>query len=196
MRFLFPFVLIILFLFRSKIKKGDRSLNDADRIFWERESKSNAVRKKDIELLHYITIPENLPPIVTDNLQIKNYLSALEQLRTKRILNLTGISNTDLKLEYGVTNLPALTEYDDNFTELARTLAGLGHLLIAEDQLKEARFFLELGISYNTDISSNYIDLASLYQASNEDSKVEALLEKAKQLHSLSKNVIIQKLQA
>ncbi|MDO5402525.1 MAG: hypothetical protein Q4F11_03720 [Eubacteriales bacterium] len=178
------------------MKKSGRKQQEADRLFWERESKANSVRKQDIEHLHYITIPEILPAIATDNCQIKKYLEQLENMRDKKILNLTGLSNTDIKMAYGAANLPFLSEYDDNFTELAKTLAALGHLLIEDGLTYEAVYFLELGIQWGSDISSNYIDLAALYIKNGCPDKINGLLDKAEKLNSLSKNIIIQKLQA
>lgn len=196
MRFLFPFILIILLLFRLKLKKGDRSMHDRDRMFWERESEANSVRKQDIEHLHYITIPENLPHIETNHPEIQKLLHQLEVMRPMKILNLTGMSNTDIKMEYGPANLPFLSECDDRFTELARTIASLGHLLMEEGFISQAMYYLEFGISCNTDIISNYVDLATLYHQSGKDEKISALTSQAEALPSLSKDVILQKLQA
>lgn len=195
MRFLFPFILILLIMLRMHLKKGDQMQYNKDRLFWERESKANTVRKKDIEHLHYITIPDNLPPIVTSNSKITDLLQKLETFRSKKILNLTGISNTDLKMEYGPANLSLLSEYDDNFTDLARITATLGHLLMEEGFFTEAQFFLELGIDWKTDITSNYVDLMQLYQRSNQTEQITLLIKQANQLNSLSKNVILKKLQ-
>lgn len=196
MHFLLPFILILLLLFRHKLKAGDRTQRDKDRLFWERESKANAVRKKDIEQLHYITIPSSLPHIDTDNSKINELFAQIEDMRSKRILNLTGMSNTDLKLEYGASNLAPLSEYDNNFTELARLIAALGHSLIEENYISEAVSYLEFGIECGSDVSSNYVDLAKLYIRNGQASKVKELLDKADTLNSLSKNIIIQKLQA
>lgn len=196
MRYLFPIVLILLFMFRNFMKKGDRKQRDADRLFWERESKANSVRKQDIEHLHYITIPENLPAIATDNFRINELLQQFEGMRAKKILNLTGMSNTDIKMEYGAANLPFLSECDDNFTELARITAALGHMLIDYNLTDEAVFFLELGMQWGSDISTNYTDLAAIYKQNSSPQKITDLINEANKLNSLSKDIIIKKLQA
>ena len=41
---------------------------------------------------------------------------------SRKLLNLSGISNTDLKLQYGHANLDLLAEYDQNFSNLLRCL--------------------------------------------------------------------------
>lgn len=196
MRYSFPIVLILLFMFRNFMKKGDRKQRDADRLFWERESKANSVRKQDIEHLHYITIPENLPAIATDNFRINELLQQFEGMRAKKILNLTGMSNTDIKMKYGAANLPFLSECDDNFTELARITAALGHMLIDCNLTDEAAFFLELGIQWGSDISTNYTDLAAIYKQNSSPQKITNLINEANKLNSLSKDIIIKKLQA
>ena len=107
-------------------------------------------------------------------------------LKDKKILNLTGISNTELKLSYGAANLTELTEYDDNFTTLIKAIASLGHALIDNNDSADALSFLEYGISIGSDISSNYIDLAIIYAATDRFDDIRKLKEKAGMLKSLS----------
>ena len=114
--------------------------------------------------------------------------------QVRRILNLTGISNTELKLSYGAANLTELTEYDDNFTTLIKAIASLGHALIDNNDTADALSFLEYGISIGSDISSNYIDLAIIYAATDRFDDIRKLKEKAGMLKSLSRDNIIEQL--
>ena len=109
------FVLFLIFIgFRFKKTNADQdTINEK---FWEREREANATRRKDISNLNYITIPEDLFPFNL-NTDVENSLSAL---KGKKMLNLTGKTNTDIKLEYGMQNLEELSQYDDNFTEFVR----------------------------------------------------------------------------
>ena len=55
-------------------------------------------------------------------------------------MHLTGYTNTDLKLEYGAPNIKLLSAYDQRYTTLARTLAGvigasMGRLQFTPDTL-------------------------------------------------------------
>ena len=114
-------------------------------------------------------------------------------LKDKKILNLTGISNTELKLSYGVANLTELTEYDDNFTTLIKAIASLGHALIDNNDTADALSFLEYGISIGSDISSNYIDLCNnICFATDRFDDIRKLKEKAGMLKSLSRDNIIE----
>ena len=112
--------------------------------------------------------------------------------KTKRCF--TGISNTELKLSYGAANLTELTEYDDNFTTLIKAIASLGHALIDNNDTADALSFLEYGISIGSDISSNYIDLAIIYAATDRFDDIRKLKEKAGMLKSLSRDNIIEQL--
>ena len=106
----------------------------------------------------------------------------------------SGISNTELKLSYGAANLTELTEYDDNFTTLIKAIASLGHALIDNNDTADALSFLEYGISIGSDISSNYIDLAIIYAATDRFDDIRKLKEKAGMLKSLSRDNIIEQL--
>ena len=111
-------------------KKDEREKNNSRKRCWEKEAEANSVRKKDITFLNYIDIPlESLPFIHTDDDELNEYQNIVKDLAGKRILNLGGISNTDLKLEYGPANLPELMQYDDNYNTLTATLAKWGSRL-------------------------------------------------------------------
>lgn len=106
------------------IKRGRRAQAAEEKSFWEREREANSVRRKPLDNLDYITIPfEHLPVNrLTDDPTVSECLEILQNLSELHIVNLTGFSNTDLKLEYGAANITALSEYDQNYTLLARTL--------------------------------------------------------------------------
>ncbi|MCI6165667.1 MAG: hypothetical protein MR675_10860 [Lachnospira sp.] len=167
----------------------------------EKERESNSVRKKDISSLEYINIPDTLPYLNTpreslndSNPEIAKYINKINSLKDSKILNLTGISNTDLKMQYGPANLATLSEYDDNYTELVRTIAELTHKLIEINEPDNARPWLEYSISINTDIKSCYTDLADIYILAERPEKVRDLISKARHLNSINKSVIIDNL--
>ncbi|MDD5828950.1 MAG: hypothetical protein PUD10_07290 [Lachnospira sp.] len=167
----------------------------------EKERESNSVRKKDISSLEYINIPDTLPYLNTpreslndSNPEIAKYINKINSLKDSKILNLTGISNTDLKMQYGPANLATLSEYDDNYTELVRTIAELTHKLIEINEPDNARPWLEYSISINTDIKSCYTDLADIYILAGRPEKVRDLISKARHLNSINKPVIIDNL--
>lgn len=178
---------------RSSFLQG-KKLNN----FWEKESNANNTRKTSLECLDYVTIPLNLldlTSVSTDHL-ILEYSKTLKTLSEKKIVNLTDISNTDLKLKYGSSNLPVLTEYDQNFTLLVQTLNHIGKRLFELDDINNAIIVLEYAVNCGSDISSTYKLLAQLYQDTNQSDKIASLIQSAKGLNSLMKNSIIQFLEA
>ena len=152
------------------------------------------MRRKDISKLNYIEIPDSLPYVNCSDSEITRLQDKLISLKNKKILNLTGYSNTDLKIEYGVANLSKLSEYDDNFAVLAQTLAALGKALINAGYVTEAVKFLEFGIKCNTDVTYNYTALADYYMEQGDTDKIKALIDTASELNSLSKDVILKHL--
>lgn len=199
MSFAISILIILIWIGIFHLKQNRVSLTEEQRTreFWNRERKANEVRRQDISNLPYIQVPvDSLPLSLSDNAQIQEFQTVIEQLSDKKILNLTGISNTELKLQYGPSNLETLTEYDSNFTTLVRTISNWGQCLYELGQITEARTVLEYGISCKTDIKNNYILLAKIYKDSHETSKITDLIATAESLNTLMKSSIISSLQA
>lgn len=177
---------------RNKISQKEAQ-QKAD--FWERENQANSAPKKDIEHLNYITVPLDDFPIGKYPLEaLREPESELTELADKKILNLTGISNTDLKLQYGVANIEYLSDYDENFTRLVRVIADYANILADNSYTEDAVRVLEFGVKIQSDVTQNYVLLASLYQARGEGTKIRSLIEASKLLNSLSKDTIQKKL--
>ena len=131
MKFLLPYFVLFLIVIQFLIRKNSKNDDNRNEKYWEREHLSNSSRKKDISNLNYIKIPDTLPFVTDlDNFELKKAQQQIIDLKDKKILNLTGLSNTDLKLEYGVANLTVLSEYDENFTILVKALNKAGSILL------------------------------------------------------------------
>lgn len=178
------------FIVYLKGKKKNTSVQDS---FWEREAMANSVRKKPLTDLDYITIPMESLPIQknTTDEQLLEYQDTISALSDRTIVNLTGISNTDLKLQYGAPNITVLTEYDQNFIVLARTLNAWGHRLYELGMTEDAKTVLEFGVKYKTDIKAHYILLATIYKEQFHSEKIDTLIDTAGSLNSLMKTPII-----
>ena len=125
MRFpIFASFIILSLVLRRVIKKNSHKEENTEKNFWSREIESNHIRKKPLDSLHYIVIPlDKLPTnILTENEIVKDCIDTLTILSKQRIVNLTGYSNTDLKLKYGTANITQLIDYDQNYTLLVCTL--------------------------------------------------------------------------
>ena len=125
-------------LFSFCLHRTQRKEEDADREFWDREYRANFTRKKPLDDLNYITVPEHLlsmkPELMTD--ELAECLSELQDLSDAKIVNLTGYTNTDLKLKYGTANITILSDCDFHYTNLVKLLQKLAELL--HDSLEDA----------------------------------------------------------
>ena len=197
---LFPFLTIfIVFLLYYAFRRHQITQRENKRAseFWSKENRALNTKRKDISNLNYITVPLDTFPIgkYLDDI-LRPFEETLTSLADKKIYNLTGISNTDLMLTYGAANLEALSACDENYTELVRAIAGYGEALASLSHTQDAITVLEYGIKIRSDVTSNYTLLASLYQETGDGRKIRSLIETAKILNSLSKDVILEKLNA
>lgn len=191
---LFIAVICLLTFFRKRSIRSQESATDR---FWKKESIANNTRLKDLSGLPYITIPFDKFPIgMYENDLLKKYEKTLQALSGQKIVNLGTQTNTDLKIAYGTASLPALTDYEQNFTTLCQTLTAYAGQLIELGHTNEARTILEYGISIGSDLSQNYLLLAEIYQASGDTEQIRKLLSSAEQLDSLMKRSIVEKLTA
>jgi hypothetical protein len=186
---MFPFLAIFIIfcaVLGYYIKKSDATQKEVMENFFEKERLSNAVRKKDISQLEYITIPFEKIPQQINTLTEKDFFSFAE----KPMLNLTGISNTDLKLEYGTANLAVLSEYDTNYMDMISLLPTYVDELLEAEQVDTAQALLEFAINTKADSRKLYQQLVSIYKETNQLDKIEHLKTIAEQLPDMTKNII------
>lgn len=199
---IFASLIVFCLFLKFHLKKSSKQADSRSKNFWEREAKANSTRRKSLDNLKYITIPLNLlswdSGILTslsDNYYFQDALQILSQLSTTKIVNLTGLTNTDLKLEYGAPNINMLMEFDQNYTLLARTLQTLSEELFKAGYISEAKSVLEFAISTNTDVSQSYFLLADIYERDCESDKIEELIKTAETINSVIKKSIVRTLQ-
>ena len=190
-------IIFCLVIFHN-VRKSKRQAERDEQSFWERERKANSVRRKSLDHLPYIQIPlETLPMhVCEEDPQVSDCLRIINELSMQPIVNLTGFSNTDLKLEYGTANITILIEYDQSYTLLASTLQRWADLLYNAGYTDETRQILEFAISTGTDVSRSYDILADIYIATGQSRRIRELTERAQTLNSLNKNVILRHLQS
>lgn len=192
---LFFIVLILSLMFTAYVKYTYRRDKSTESAYLERESKANATRKQSLDSLDYITIPlDSLPFFENPSKEIDACQDTMRRLSSCKIVNLQGITNTDLKLTYGAANLPALSEYDNNYAVLTDTLVRWGSRLIEEGFTDEAIRVLEFGIECGTDTSNNYILLASCYIKNGDSDKFNNLRNRVHMLNTPMKKYILKKL--
>jgi len=195
------FIIITSFLvfsvvFFFALRRTNRIEAQRDNDFWEREKRANFTKKKPLDGLNYITIPDALLNMKPQNATeaLNTSIRDLNDLSEYQIVNLTGYTNTDLKLEYGTANITILSEFDLHYTNLVTLLQKLAQQLHESGNDALAVSTLEFAVSTGTDVSKSYYLLADLYMEAGTPGKIDDLIGSAQTLNSLMKDSIVQKL--
>lgn len=191
-------VLIICAVIAYNKRKSDRAMRKASDNFWDKEREANLTRRKNISQLPYITIPYDALPL--DELpDSEEYVAAVQKLQSltgKQILDLSGQTNTDLKLAYGAANLPVLMDCDQNYLVLVRTLSRMANLLSEAGKDDAAESILSFAFDVGSTIRSDYELLAILYGKRRDYRKLDALIARAELLDSPTKVSLLASLNA
>ena len=186
-------IVILISTTNRRRKKEDAKQEES---FWDRERRANSVRRKPLNDLNYITIPlETFPThILQQDSVVSECIETLESLTSQKIVNFTGHSNTDLKLEYGTANINLLSEYDQNFTILVRTIQKWADVLIETGYMEEACILMEYAVNIGTDVSRTYDELAKYYTFQGNTEGIGRLKNMAENLHSSNRDIILRHL--
>lgn len=195
----FPFLasfIIFVIVIKRAAGRQQRIKQKEEESFWARERRSNSVRKKSLDNLDYIKIPlEKLPlDLLTEDPAVEGCVTTIRELADTPIVNLTGYSNTDLKLEYGTANITRLSQYDQSYTLLASTLQKWAEYLYQAGYMQETLQILEFALSTGTDVSKTYYLLAEIYTVRGEQDKIRQLIDAAEGLRSISRSSIVRTL--
>lgn len=189
---LLGWTLIFIVVVSYKRFKANHLNQKAEESFWNRENKANLTRKQDISGLDYVDFSGvSLPFALFEDDLLKECEEQVLAMKEKKILNLTGLSNTDLKLKYGAANLPLLTQYDQNFTRLVRTLNTWGNRLHELSHTQEAICVLAFAASIGSDIKATWALLAELYAENGDIAQIRNLKASAATLNSLMREPIL-----
>jgi len=175
-----------------RFKMSDKNQADLESRFWEKERMANATRKKDISNLNYIIIPDDLFPLNL-NSEAESSISAL---LGKKMLNLTGKSNADVKIEYGMQNFDEISSYDDNFSQFVKLVPSYASELLASGQIDDAQRILEFAVDCKADSRAIFKLLGDIYVDQKLSANIVKLVDIAEELDSLSKDLIIKDLNA
>lgn len=177
-------------------KSSSRSKKISER-FWEAESQSNMARRKDISMLNYIIINKEVLPLAnTNDNTIDSYRDTILKLTDKKIVNLSGFTNTELKNKYGIANINLLSEYDNNYITLISILQKWAERLYKAGYQQEALNVLEYAVTCKTNVSKTYRILAELYKQLNTPEKINSLLNTIEPLSIYGKDKLIQEIKA
>ena len=116
--------------------------------------------------------------------ELQSYQDTIKELSSQTICNLTGISNTELKLKYGAGNLDEILEYEQNYLLLIKTLSNWGTWLYEQHNYKDAETVLDYAVFCQSDIRQTYITLARIYIEQNSINKIHNLAKKTENIAS------------
>ena len=176
-----------------EIRKHNKKSKKAIDSFWEKEQKANATRAKSLDGLNYIEIPDSVYAALPSPLPsaLEDCAKLLEHLKQSKIVNLSHITNTDLKLKYGASNLDILSEYDQNYISLLRVLHTLSEYHYENGNTDIARTLLEFAVEVQSDNISTYKMLAKIYCDNGENTKLDYLISAASLLPGLTQKPIL-----
>ena len=199
--YILPIVITTLVWVLNHNIKRNRDTNKVTvRDYLKREEEANFVRKKDISELPYITVPlENLLIDITlkdekKQSKIEKYRKQIDYLSDKPMLNLIGVTNTELKERYGVANLDKLIACDQNYGKMFANLQWYASG-IYEDYPDAALKIMEYMVETGTDISGTFELLGRHYAETKNSSSFNALFDKIPDKTSVSGKMILQKLE-
>lgn len=179
-----------------QLKKSHKLNDKAEADFWEEEAMANSVRKKQLEESDFVTFPfDKLPAENSFSPDpVPESLTALVSLSDKKMMNLNGISNTEVKKRFGVANMSILTEYDANYETFVKNIYLLCQHLYDTGRTEEALMLSEETILTGTDSLSHYKLIIQIYREQGNLSGISWLKEKAEDIHSLTRGAILRAL--
>ncbi|MCR4618419.1 MAG: hypothetical protein K5669_09595 [Lachnospiraceae bacterium] len=191
MRFNFPILLsVIMFILvlQFAIRKARRKNDNADKKFWARENEANNVRRKSLDDVEYINVDFSKLPVdaLPGDEKVALFIKDLEDISEGKIINLSGLTNTDLKLKYGVANLPFLSECDNRFTVLVQTLQRWNDYLWEKGMTEDAVKIMEYEVSIGSDAPSLYRRLASYYKKHGQTQRINELIADVENMNLLT----------
>ncbi len=169
------FIFVISISFHISRLEKNRAKRDAD--FWAREKAAKKAPGVDLSSVPFIEVPLDtfsFGLLGTEESEITE--DALSTLATKPILNLNGMTNTDIRLAYGADNFDYMQAVGENFDELEILLCDYAKLLIEQGHHDAAIPVLSFAVSNGATISAIYTLLGECYDATDAQDELAALI--------------------
>lgn len=179
----FGLVMIFVIWLSYEIKKHTKADKQAEKDFWERERQANSVRRKSTADITYITVDESFLPTDRGNTDSELYslCNRILNFSDKKIADLSSMTNTELKENYGTANFTELSEADNNFTALVPLLGRLCELLYDEGRLAEAETAAEYCVKCGVMTYPVLYTLGNIYSTVSDNEKLIALIKTAEE---------------
>lgn len=170
-------IILFIILFKYRLNSIIRQEKLEEEEYLQTELAASLSDKKSLNDLSFLSIPlDRLPFHSSNDTKLFQIEEEIQKLSTEKICNLSGISNTDLKLKYGAKNLDKLSEYDQNYLDLLRTLAEWSTRLFELGYDDDAIAVAEYAIECNSDVSKTYTTLAKIYKKRGQLDKLYDLI--------------------
>jgi hypothetical protein len=193
-------ILILIFIvwLHYEIRKDGKISKKSLDLFWLKEQDSNLARRKDISQLDYLNVTlEHLPMEEHEDDTINSYRDTVKKYSERKMINLSGKTNTELKFEYGVANFNLLSSYDNNYTAFVSMLQKWAGRLKEHGYTNDAQAVLEFSIfSCHTDVTNAYRMLNELYHNQNSTEKIDSLIEIIHKTRIKDKDKLIEELKS
>ena len=189
---IFTSIILLVIIFQINLRRINKKEAQQEKEYWERERAAFIAPRKDISGLDYIKMPAELPldfPI--EDKKAEELRTRLINLSKQKIINLYGMSNTDIRLTYGALNFETLSMADTRYLIFIRTLSELAGVYYDQGFIDEARTILEYAIDIDSDVRNTYVLLTKIYKAAGETEKVAGLKEKAENIKTLSRDGVV-----
>ncbi|MBP5160277.1 MAG: hypothetical protein ILP10_08285 [Lachnospiraceae bacterium] len=190
--FLILFLMFCAWFFYER-KKADRKTEQRTKAFWEKESEANMTLRKDTSDVPYLKVRFDELPFdpETGSESMRQVQDDLLALRGHSIADLSGMTNTELKLRYGTPNFNMLSEADENYNTLVTGLTRWGELLMNSGRHDDAITVLKAAISYGQRAGTVYQMLAEIYVSRGDSESSKALIADAENIKSLTKEATL-----
>ena len=176
-------------------RKADKKRQNISEAFWEREEQSNHTRNKDISGLPMFRPDESrIPMAETEDENITYYQGKVKNAVGLPMMNLSGDTNTDLKLAYGTGNFNTLSEYDQNFNDFLMNMSNLGKAYFTAGLLQEAADAYAFCLDSGSGKSTDYEALAKIWFAMGTPEKISELIANAERSELPRKAALISRL--
>ncbi len=189
------FLIGIVTIFQTFLKRSDRIDKRAKEEFLKREREANFSRAREIEDNRFIKVDINSFPIMQNaQTEEEKYAYKLQQAVIQRAsLKMAHFdeSNLELKKMYGASNLEFIIQYEENYTEFLRKLSSWANALVDANKKEDAIKVLEQGIKLGLDYTKSVILLANLYKEKNDITSLNNLYNLVVKSQSITMNKVI-----
>lgn len=170
--------IILAILLVVRLRSVSKKQKEDMQSFWDREREAAVAPSVNLDSLPYITIPlDKFPLGLCESEEAAMIEDELKTLATHRLLNLTGKTNTELRLTYGAANIKTMQNIADDFDRVTVLLVDYAKALLEEGHTDGAETVLAFGANEKTDMRSNYTLLADIYEGQGNAAKLRALAD-------------------